>query len=178
MIRYALIVIALVSFAFMVISFVFIMCSAGCRKEHEEAVPNFVDKMPLDIYLILSATVFVLSVILFGEVDICFNGMVVLIILPFMCILWLLMFVSVAMTFATRIKLDTLFKNTIIARILVLCLKVIKRFFTVLCQIPLFIKSVMLYAVWNLLPCLTDIEAMLFSGCLKNVCLDLYFWLS
>lgn len=144
-IRYALIVIAFVSFAFMVISFVFIMCSAGCRKEHEEAVPNFVDKMPLDIYLILSATVFVVSVILFGEVDICFNGMVVLIILPFMCILWLLMFVSVAMTFATRIKLGTLFKNTIIARILVLCLKVIKRFFTVLCQIPLFIKSVMLY---------------------------------
>jgi len=143
--RYMLLIIALISFALMVMTFIFLMCAAGYKKGSEGVVPNFIDKIPFDIYLCLFLFVFLAPIFIINEMV--YQDMVLLVILSFVCVLWLGMFVSLTMTFATRVKLGVLFKNTVIMWVLGLCWKIIKAVFKLLISIPLFIKTVALYMV-------------------------------
>ena len=143
--RFWLIGIALLSFALMVIVFIFMMCAAGHKKGTDEIVPNFMDKIPFDIYLAAFMLIFAFTVYLLDEIV--YNDAIALVAVPFACFVWVLMFISLSMTFATRVKLGTVFKNTIIMWIFKGLWQAIKFVFRMMASVPLFIKSAALYVL-------------------------------
>ena len=115
--RHALIAVAAVSFAVCLALFVFLLCAAG----HKDGVPdihlNWVDRIPLDLYLVCAfacgAGLFSIAVEL-TSASIAIAVFVVAVLLVFA----VLLIMSVFMTLATRFKSGAFWKNTIIFYIL------------------------------------------------------------
>ncbi len=115
--RHVLIAVAAVSFAVCLALFVFLLCAAG----HKDGVPgihlNWVDRIPLDLYLVLAvaagACIFAVGVDL-TNASIAVSIFVVAVLLVFA----VLLVMSVFMTLATRFKSGAFWKNTIICYIL------------------------------------------------------------
>ena len=115
--RHALIAVAAVSFAVCLALFVFLLCAAG----HKDGVPgihlNWVDRIPLDLYLVCAfacgAGLFSIAVEL-TSAGIAIAVFVVAVLLVFA----VLLIMSVFMTLATRFKSGAFWKNTIIFYIL------------------------------------------------------------
>ena len=115
--RHALIAVAAVSFAVCLALFVFLLCAAG----HKDGVPgihlNWVDRIPLDLYLVLAVAaggcIFAAGIEL-ANASIAIAVFVVAVLLVFA----VLLIMSVFMTLATRFKSGAFWKNTIIFYIL------------------------------------------------------------
>lgn len=115
--RHALIAVAAVSFAVCLALFVFLLCAAG----HKDGVPgihlNWVDRIPLDLYLVLAVAaggcIFAAGIEL-TNASIAIAVFVVAVLLVFA----VLLIMSVFMTLATRFKSGAFWKNTIIFYIL------------------------------------------------------------
>ena len=115
--RHVLIAVAAVSFAVCLALFVFLLCAAG----HKEGVTgihlNWVDRIPLDLYLVLAvaagACIFAVGVDL-TNASIAVSIFVVAVLLIFA----VLLVMSVFMTLATRFKSGAFWKNAIICYIL------------------------------------------------------------
>ena len=143
--RYALVIYAASALIVSLIIFIFLMCAAGHRRGREDIVPNFVDLVPFDIYLTVFAAVLLMTFAIVR--DIRYNEAVFIIALPFAGIVWLLMLISLLLTFATRVKLKSVFSNTVIMWVLRICWQIIKTIFQLILSIPLFLKGVALYAI-------------------------------
>lgn len=97
---------------------VFLLCAAGHRADREEVVPNLQDKIPFDVYLVVMGGLFLLC----GMA--CFHYTPNRLNLPeyLVNVLGLTgcgsIFLTVLLTTATRIKLRTVFRNTLIYRLL------------------------------------------------------------
>ena len=117
--RHALIAIAAVSFAVCLALFVFLLCAAG----HKEGIPgihlNWVDKIPLDLYLVLAVAaggcIFAIGIEL-SSWSIAVAVFMAAVLLVFAALLLM----SVFMTLATRFKSGAFWKNTIVYRLLCL----------------------------------------------------------
>ncbi len=144
-VRYSLIIFGIVSLVLMIIAFIFMMCAAGHKKDSDEIVPNFVDMVPFDIYLGVFTIIFVVSILVMESLS--YDTAAFLITLPFAGIVWLLMFISLMMTFATRVKLRSVFRNTVVMWVLRVCWQIIKTIFHLILSIPLFLKGVALYVI-------------------------------
>ena len=115
--RHALIAVAAVSFAVCLALFVFLLCAAG----HKDGVPgihlNWVDRIPLDLYLVLAVAaggcIFAAGIEL-TNASIAIAVFAVAVLLVFA----VLLIMSVFMTLATRFKSGAFWKNTIIFYIL------------------------------------------------------------
>ena len=115
--RHALIAVAAVSFAVCLALFVFLLCAAG----HKDGVPgihlNWVDRIPLDLYLVLAVAaggcIFAAGIEL-TNASIAIAVFVIAVLLVFA----VLLIMSVFMTLATRFKSGAFWKNTIIFYIL------------------------------------------------------------
>ena len=115
--RHALIAVAAVSFSVCLALFVFLLCAAG----HKDGVPgihlNWVDRIPLDLYLVLAVAaggcIFAAGIEL-TNASIAIAVFVVAVLLVFA----VLLIMSVFMTLATRFKSGAFWKNTIIFYIL------------------------------------------------------------
>ena len=115
--RHALIAVAAVSFAVCLALFVFLLCAAG----HKDGVPgihlNWVDRIPLDLYLVLAVAaggcIFAAGIEL-TNASIAIAVFVVAVLLVFA----VLLIMSVFMTLTTRFKSGAFWKNTIIFYIL------------------------------------------------------------
>lgn len=97
------------------VSFIYLMYSAGHTKDTEEIVPRYIDKIPLDLYLcicVFCAWLIMLFIFSFYSV----NLFTLILILAAFAIL-VIIGTSVCTTIAIRLKLHTLFKNTIIYKI-------------------------------------------------------------
>ena len=113
--RHVLIAIAAVSFAVCLALFIFLLCAAGHKEGVEGIHLNWVDNIPLDLYLVLAVAaggcIFAAGVEL-TNASIAIAVFVVAVLLVFA----VLLIMSVFMTLATRFKSGAFWKNTIVYR--------------------------------------------------------------
>ena len=111
--RFAVLWIAGLSFLFGVLLFLFLLRAAGHRKNTEEIVPSFVEKIPFDVFTVLViAAIAVFMTPLMGGFD---WPEILFALIP--CILLIgLSFLLWCMSFAVRVKLGTLWSGCLIVR--------------------------------------------------------------
>ncbi len=113
--RYAVVFFVIVSLISFIVLLCFLYCSAGHREAYSYIKLNAVDKIPFDIY-----TAVVAALVYFGlsiTLDIFYEGLEGIIVLFFGCTALYFLALAYTMTFATRVKTGTLFKNTIIYKV-------------------------------------------------------------
>lgn len=115
--RYALIAFAVIAFIIGVVLFIFLMGAAGHRADTDEIVPNFIDKVPFDLFTFIMALAIgaVLSITSTGWYygNMLFEILALCVSLLIAGLLALLFFMS----FSTRVKLGGLIKGCIVYRI-------------------------------------------------------------
>ena len=111
--RFAVLWIAGLSFLLGVLLFLFLLRAAGHRKNTEEIVPSFVEKIPFDVFTVLViAAIAVFMTPLMGGFD---WPEILFALIP--CILLIgLSFLLWCMSFAVRVKLGTLWSGCLIVR--------------------------------------------------------------
>ena len=123
--RQLLIVVTAVLFVLCLVLFIYLLCAAGHKEGVEGIHLNWVDKIPLDLYLVvailLGAGLFALGIDLSGA---SWWFMIVLIALLGAALVLLAM--SVLMTLSTRFKSGAFWKNTVIYFCLRLLLRMLK----------------------------------------------------
>lgn len=133
--RYLPIITGVASAILLVVIFIYLMCAAGNKAGVEGITPNWIDKIPFDLYLVL--LVAIIGVV-FALSDFFWNGDLILFIY-WVCagIFFVILALSLLMTLATRAKLGTVLTNTVIwmaVLFLVKILKAIWRFIKKLCN--------------------------------------------
>lgn len=129
--------------------FVFLLCAAGHKEGVDGIELNWVDKIPLDVYLAaaLCAGIALLSLL----VDMASGMSGSLLLIPALLLIPLaLLVLSVFMTLATRLKAGAFWKNTLIYRAISLCMRALRAIFRGLCymagNLPLYWKAGLLWA--------------------------------
>lgn len=151
--RYLLPVLGLITLLTNITLYIFLLCSAGHHPGIKEAVPNVFDKIPLDVHTAGLVLLGSLYVNLFPHYDAEWS------------LIWgiggalvgYLLFLHFTMSFATRVKIGTVFRGTVIWRICRLIWKI-------LCLLG----SAILTAITNL-PILVCTLVLLFVGFIWNV---------
>ena len=151
--RHNFVWIFLLSLVACLLLFVFLMYSAGRRRGHEGITPNLIDKIPLDILSVVAVTAFSFSAYgAYSILDYIFHYFLqwdiieTLWVMPFilLCIGIAIMF---CMSVATRIKLKTFWKNTLVYRVLKFALRILKgiggKLYAIFGYIPFTWKSVL-----------------------------------
>lgn len=141
--RYLPIITGAASLVLLVIIFIYLMCAAGCKAGVEGITPNWIDKIPFDLYLIIITCLVGISI---GLLDAVGGDLALFIGVAVVGVFFVLLFISLCMTLATRSKLGTVLKNTVICGVIVLVFKLIKWMLSVLKNILLGIA----YAFKNL----------------------------
>lgn len=108
--RYYAVLLAVSSFTGAAFSLVFICCAAGHSGETDEIFLNFVDKIPLEIVAIAHLA----AAILFAAFSTVFPNQLELLFISAFFLLFILLCISLFMTCVTRIKANTLIKNTLV----------------------------------------------------------------
>ncbi len=114
--RYAMVFFAIFSLIAFIVLLCYLYCSAGHRDAYSYIKLNALDKIPFDIY-----TAVVVLAIVFGVVattDFFYEGLELLIGAFFCCTAMYFLLLGYTMSFATRVKTGTLFKNTVIYKVL------------------------------------------------------------
>ena len=140
--RYIVIIILLVSILFAVLVLVFLMISAGHRKDSERIERNSLDRIPLEIMLCLEIVLFI---VLFVCASMTIESYSIPIILVFGTLIYVAMVLNVLslfLTIATRYKSKTLWRNSLLYRIL----RVLRQLFHC---IPFVWKWTMLILAWG-----------------------------
>ena len=112
--RYTFLWILGLSFLLGVLVFIFLLCAAGHRKDTEEIVPSFVEKIPFDLFTLL----------IIGLIAICLTPInggwdwpeVLVILIPMILCIGLL-FLLWCVSFAVRVKLGRLWSETICCKL-------------------------------------------------------------
>ena len=143
-----------------VICFVFLMCAAGRRKGVEGITPGVLTKIPFEIPTLL---LFALCILGIWSLDaLSGNDVVFVIALIVWCVLAVIAGIFWCMSLAVRVKLGTIFKNTIIYRVCrILCIA-IRNVFRAICT---FVRSIPL--IWKtliLISCITVAEFFVIVG--------------
>lgn len=123
--RYHLIVFAVLAFVIWLLLFIFLLCAAGHRDATDVITPNFIDKLPFDLFTFVIGFVFCA---LFGfafpmgdsVLEIAVAG-VMLLAASFLGLLF-------CMSLATRLKLGGVIKSCLIYRALRWCWNLVKKF--------------------------------------------------
>ena len=114
--RYAMIFFVLLSLIAVIVLLSYLYCSAGHRDAYSYIKLNAIDKIPFDIYAVVVVGAAVLSCV--AALDVFYEGPEGIIVLFFGGTILYFLALGFTMTFATRVKTGTLFKNTVIYRIL------------------------------------------------------------
>ena len=143
--------ILLVSLLLVTLSVIFLLCAAGHQGGKEEITLNLQDKLPLDLYLLLTAGgslgigIMVLDGNPFNRMEAIIVGVIGILIISILAL-------ATILTMATRIKLGRYFyQNTICYQLLRLCGKVFMWFLDALKAIPLMWKVAV---AWLLISCI------------------------
>lgn len=124
--RYELIAIALVMLILSILLFVFLMSAAGHRDGSDAITPNFIDRIPFDLFALIIALPGICGVALGVEVADRFafaNLLGLLVVFVLLELLLTLFFMSLA----TRLKLKNVLKSCLIYRVLSWCWRFIKK---------------------------------------------------
>ena len=113
MIRYGLIFVAVIAAILSVFALIFLFCSAGRQPGEEDAVPNGIDKIPLDVFAVLMLII-VLSLTGVAEWTYWIAGAIGdIVVTGCWIVVFSLLFLLCLMTVATRFKIGTLWKNNL-----------------------------------------------------------------
>lgn len=147
--RYAMFFFILLSLIAFIVILSYLYCSAGHKDDYSNITLNALDKIPFDIYTAVVAAVSIFGTM--AALDIFYEGAEGLIALFFGCTALYFLLLGFTMTFATRVKTGTLFKNTVIYMVLKWLFKWLKKIkrFTVfhLKRIPLIWRVILETAV-------------------------------
>ena len=124
--RYELIAIAVVSLIISVLLFVFLMSAAGHRDGSDTITPNFIDRVPFDLFTAVMAIVICCPIALGIEVGRSFAFANLLGLLVAFVLGELLLFLFF-MSLSTRLKLKNVIKSCLIYRILCWCWRLLKK---------------------------------------------------
>ena len=120
--RYAMIIFVLIALVALIVLLSYLYCSAGHVDAYSYIKLNVIDKIPFDIYTAVLATVVIVGV---GVIlDIFFEGPEAIILLFFGCSALYFLLLHYTITFAKRVKTGTLFKNTLIYKLVSVGFKV------------------------------------------------------
>lgn len=164
--RTAIPVLTVIGFLLCAALFLFLLCSAGHRAGREEAMLNFQDKIPFDLYMLAAFLLGALAVSAVYDA-IAWGGTRSLLVVGFdneYLFEWalfalgmeaaVLIVLASCMTLSTRIKTGTLWRNTVIYRLLRLCWRAVRwmgRGIRTLCRnLPLLWKGILGYSVYAL----------------------------
>lgn len=124
--KYELIIVAAVSAVLMLIALVFLLSAAGHRKDSDEIVLSFVDKIPLDVFAVCAVAAIGIPLSIVSEINILADmfGFVVISLFS----IWILATALICLTsLAVRIKTKTLIRNTLCIKILLWGWKMLKK---------------------------------------------------
>ena len=158
--EYTMIVIALITLVVLITLLCFLYCSAG-HKDGEIRL-NYIDKIPFDIYtavIVFVATISVVTVIDWRD-----RSFIWFLYTCFVCSVDYFLGLGYTMSFATRVKTGTLFKNNLIFYTFKFIFKYVKRFFEwlkyILCNLSIIKKTIiaigivlffeMLFFMWKI----------------------------
>lgn len=161
--RYAVIFFVIVSLIAFIVLLCYLYCSAGHRDAYSYIKLNALDKIPFDIY-----TAVVAVLVYFGltvTLDIFYEGLEGIIVLFFGCTALYFLALGFTLTFATRVKTGTLFKNTIIYKVIKFLWRGIKK-----CAKFAFFHLKRLPLVWQVV---LEVVAVLFFESIF-LCFNLY----
>ncbi len=105
-------VLSIVGF-FAVLAFLF--CAAGHRAGHEEIVPNWQDRIPLDVYLLAVGFLCTFNVLIVGDLNA--GGWIQLALIVLLCLPLFLLVLAALLTIATRLKMGRFWENTLCYRL-------------------------------------------------------------
>lgn len=161
--QYTMLYGAISAFVLMLVLLVFLISAAGHRKDTDEIVLSFVDKVPLDIFLCFATALIFLPFVIASELGLQFNTLgIVVAALVVVC--------SVASTLLTllslavRIKSRTLWKNCLVLRFCNWCLGCVKAVFRFFVEM---LRGMTLDKRWALIIAvvlIAEIFLMLLSG--------------
>ncbi len=157
-IRNILIPIASLSLVLTIMLFVYLMYSAARKKNEEQFKPGFMDKIPFDILCVLIGGLIVVAILTMEYIapalysEFMYQELIMLISFGFAFIF--LSLVLLFVSFAARIKLKTLFKNTLVYlvfRFIFRCIKAVFKFiWKMLTKIPLLWKLILVLGAISL----------------------------
>lgn len=126
--NYGLLAAAVGSAILIIILLVFFMAAAGHKKGTEEICLNYIDKIPLDIFIVLATAATFMPITLISEAGMTFN--IVSYIIVGLAIIWTAASLLVSlMSIAVRVKSKTLWNNCLCVKIIRWAWKTIKQFF-------------------------------------------------
>ena len=110
------------------LSLIFLCSAAGHKKKEEGIVPNLQDSIPFDLYLAIYACVVACIVAAVSEISYYTNlTQVVFLLIPIVTVIGFGLLATLLMTFATRCKAKTLFRNTLCGYVIRFCIKMAKK---------------------------------------------------
>jgi len=172
--RYAVIIITILSLIVSIILFIYLMCSAGRRKGEDRVIPNGIDKIPFDLLLVFVFLIGAIEVLILHELDY-INSIVYAITFCLFAIIDILLVLLICMSFATRYKIGGWWKNTVIYRVLSFITRILKKLVSVIgyfLKHLSFVKKTIL-----ILFCIVLLEFMGISIGFNDGVLLLFFWI-
>lgn len=129
-------------------SFVFLMCGAGHRRNQEEIVLTFADKVPLDIAFVVMAVVITCALGMMNVFARSLSIVPAVYLSVFAGIIAFCVFIVFMLSFSVRVKCGKWWKNTILYRICHLMKKIIEG---IIHHIGLWAKAVIIFGGWTLI---------------------------
>jgi len=126
--RYELIVATVAAALLWVISLIFLLSAAGHKKGEEEIKPNVQDAIPFDLYLVIYVGVVACAGVIVSELSYYVTlSQIAFLMLPIGTVVGFGLLAALLMTFATRCKAKTLFRNTVCGYVIRFCIKMVKK---------------------------------------------------
>lgn len=119
--RFSVFIIILIAFALTLTLWIYLI-NVSCRKDKNEVTLNYFDKIPFDLYVCILALIVALPITVVYE---SYDAEMELIFTIISCISAYCAFMAFILSLSTRIKKGVLFYNTIIAKILLCCKRLI-----------------------------------------------------
>lgn len=129
-------------------SFVFLMCGAGHRRNREEIVLTFADKVPLDIAFVVMAVVITCALGMISVFARSLSVVPAVYLSVFAGIIAFCVFIVFMLSFSVRVKYGKWWKNTILYRICHFMKKIIEG---IIHHIGLWAKAVIIFGGWTLI---------------------------
>ena len=148
--RYVSIAVLVISLILEILIFVFLLSAAGHCGENGEVSPGFIDKIPFDLYTVLTIIAGSCLVAAMVPAFYCNTVIITAVFITVIGVIAALISLLWCMSLAVRIKLGTTVKSCIIYRICAWCWRLIKRVFSAgnggLKAIPMFPRAVLVIA--------------------------------
>ncbi|MEG2213687.1 MAG: HAMP domain-containing sensor histidine kinase, partial [Clostridiales bacterium] len=158
--RYTIILLGITALLLCLALFIFLLSSAGHKRNHPGISLNWLDKVPYDLYL--SVVIPLLCITIFYGDTISFSDFTAMFIdLPFF--VWLMLLIlTTLLTTATRLKNGSLLHNTLIWHICSYCWRMMRKIFSgineIIINLPALAKTIFLVGSFLL------INIILFAG--------------